>query len=145
MHVMSPQRAILEVLHPSHVPGHPMYGDWALPGREFSYIALGDLVARHLPGKLPACVQFADICAKPGDWLGGNDFSGPRFTNADPRFPGFLVRAMPNPCRLPYRLIDGRRRLEKLRRAGATAADFYVFEYAEVEPFIFDFALKGGN
>jgi len=122
-----------------------MYGDWALPGRKYSYIALGDLVARHLPGKVPTCVQFAHICAKPGDWIGGNDFSGARFATADPRYPGFVVRGMPNPCQLPFRLIDGCRRLEKLRRAGAMAADFYVFEYSEVEPYIFDFAVKGGN
>lgn len=139
---MKTQHAILEVLHPSQAPGHSMYGDWALPGRRYSYIALSDLVMRRMPGKVPAWVQLEKICAKPGNWFGTDDFSGPRFANADTRYPGFLVHAMPNPCKLPYRLIDGRRRLEKIRRSGALAAHFYVFEYSEVRPFIFDFAVK---
>lgn len=106
---------VLIVSSPSQIPGHSMYGDWALPGRPYCYLAMEELC------------------------FGNDDFQGPRFAQADPRHPGILVRNMPNPCQLPYRMIDGRRRLEKLRRQAAVSGYFVVFEYDEVRPFIRDF------
>ena len=119
-----------------------MYSDWALPGREYSYISMRDLARQLLTDRIPQAVELKDICANPGDWFGRDDFSGPRFEQADPKHPGLLVGNMPNPCDLPFRMIDGRRRLEKLRRQGAHNGEFIVFEYVEVEPFIFDFELE---
>jgi hypothetical protein len=132
---------ILKVKHHKAVPGHTMFGDWALPGRPNSYIALGDFAKACLHGKGPTRVTLTEICVKPGDWFGTNDFSGLRFEKADPRYPGILVRDMPNPCGLPYRMIDGRRRLEKIRRCGETSSLFYVFDFAEIAPYIFDFVV----
>ncbi len=118
-----------------------MYDDWALPGRQYSYIALLDLARKHMPGRQAQRVSFSDICGKPGDWFGVDDFTGPRYEAADTRYPGMVIHGMPNPCNRPYRLVDGRRRLEKLRRGGADAAQFFVFEYADCEEFIFDFVI----
>lgn len=118
-----------------------MYGDWALPGREYSYISLVDLVRERGTNLRPRPIAHVDICAKPGDWFGGDDFSGPRFSEADPQFPGILVAGMPNPCALPYRMVDGRRRLEKLNRMGITESPFYVFDYQETLPYIVDFEI----
>lgn len=129
----------LQVKNPDEVPGHSMYGDWALPGREYSYISLSDLVRELGAGRLPREINHTEICAKPGNWFGTDDFSGPRFEAADVRFPGILVAAMPNPCGLPYRLVDGRRRLEKLRRSGTVKSPFYVFSFREIQPFIVDY------
>ena len=134
-------KPILRVSHPSKVPGHSMYRDWALPGREYSYISLFHLVKKHL-GKNPETVRFSDICAKPGDWFGGDDFSGRRYEDADARYPGILIHSMPNPCDLPYRMVDGRRRMEKLRRSGLDAGKFYVFELEDCKEFIFDFLVE---
>lgn len=127
----------------SDVPGHSMYGDWALPGREYSYISLVDLVHALGTGLKPQTVSHADICAKPGNWFGGDDFQGPRFDAADPQYPGLLIRDMPNPCERPFRMVDGRRRLEKLRRAGVNQSPFYVFDFSAIEAFIFDFDITG--
>lgn len=131
----------LRVQNVDQILGHSMYGDWALPGREYSYISMGDLARQLLPGRVPQSIAFDSICAKPGDWFGVDDFSGPRFEQADTSYPDLLVRNMPNPCDLAFRMIDGRRRLEKLRREGAYSSEFIVFEYVEVEPLIFDFEL----
>lgn len=119
-----------------------MYGDWALPGRQYSYIALLDLAKKYMPGKQAEFIPFKEICAKPGDWFGGDDFSGPRFDAADTQYPGMLIRSMPNPCDLPYHMVDGRRRMEKLKRMGINAGHFFIFDYADCEEFIFDFELR---
>ena len=138
---MSSSSTLLRVQNVDQIPGHSMYGDWALPGREYSYISMRDLAHQLIPGRAPQVIDFDSICAKPGDWFGRDDFSGPRFEQADPSYPGLLVRDMPNPCDLSFRLIDGRRRLEKLRRDGVRSSNYIVFDYVEVEPFIFDFEL----
>ena len=119
-----------------------MYGGWALPGREYSYIALFDLAKKHMLGKPAKTILFRDICAKPGDWFGGDDFSGERYEAADPQYPGILIHAMPNPCNRAYRMVDGRRRMEKLRRNGFDSGEFFVIEFADCEEFIFDFLIE---
>lgn len=139
---MTPNRPVLRVTSPAEVPGHGMYGDWALPGRQYSYIALLDLAKKHMPGKQPELIRFDDICAKPADWFGGDDFSGPRYEAAQTKYPGLLVRGMPNPCQSPYRMIDGRRRMEKLKRGGINEGMFFVFDYCDCEEFIFDFEIE---
>lgn len=139
---MAADESILRVNSPSKVPGHTMYGDWALPERKYSYIALLDLARKHMPGKQAEMVRFNEICAKPGDWFGSDDFAGQRYEAADPRYPGMLIRDMPNPCDLPYRMVDGRRRMEKLRRSGIEEGKFFVFDYVDCEEFIFDFLLE---
>lgn len=48
---MALDQPILRVSHPSKVPGHSMHKDWALPERQYSYIALLDLAKKHMPGK----------------------------------------------------------------------------------------------
>ncbi|MDA1372824.1 MAG: hypothetical protein O2971_19000 [Proteobacteria bacterium] len=138
---MTDQRTILRVDALIKVPGHSMYGDWALPDRNYSYVSLADLLPVLLPGKMTERVKLRDIWAKPGDAFGGNDFAGPRFEQADPKFPGLVVRDMPNPGNAKYRMIDGRRRLEKLRIEGVDSGLYYVFEYTEILPFIFEFEL----
>lgn len=92
------------------VPGHSMYAEWALPGRKYSYVSLVDLVRNLGLVRTPRVIEHAPICAKPGHWCGGNYFAGARYEGADTRYPGFLVADMPNPCQLPFRMIDGRRR-----------------------------------
>lgn len=138
---MKSSKPILRVSSPLDIPGHTMFGEWALPGRQYSYIALLDLARKHMPGKQAEEIVFSDICAKPGDWFGGDDFSGPRFEAAETIYPGIVIRGMPNPCDRPYRMVDGRRRMEKLRRGGITTGQFFVFDYGDCEEFIFDFEL----
>jgi len=138
---MSNSRSVLRVDALIKVPGHSMYGDWALPGRTYCYVSLVDMLPKLQPGREPEQIALQDIWAKPGDAFGGNDFIGPRFDLADPKFPGFVVHDMPNPASSKYRMIDGRRRLEKLRRQGAVSGHYYVFEFTEIQPFIFDFEL----
>ena len=134
-------RAELKIQSLNAVPGHSMYADWALPGRKYSYISLVDLVSSLGLSRVPRVIRHSQICAKPGDWFGGNDFAGSRYELADPHYPGILVVDMPNLCELPFRMIDGRRRLHKLQLQGINESPFFVFQFTETLPFIFDFAL----
>lgn len=68
-----------------------------MPGREYSYIALIDLAMKHMRGKQTETIRSNDICAKPGDWFRGDDFSGERYKAAEAKCPGILIHVMPNP------------------------------------------------
>jgi len=135
---LSTSGSIVRITRLDQIPGHSMYGEWALPGRPCSFVPIAAMVKQLLPGRRPVLVRLDSICAKPGNWFGTDDFSGPRFEAADIRYPGLLVQDMPNPCQLPYRMIDGRRRLEKLRRMGLGESWFHVFTFTEIEPWIRD-------
>lgn len=113
-----------------------------MPGREYSYIALIDLAMKHMRGKQAETIRFSDICAKPHDWFGGDDFSGERYDEAKTEYPGILIHAMPNPCDRAYRMVDGRRRMEKLRLSGSDSGNFFVFEFKDCKEFIFDFVVE---
>ena len=139
---MANNNPILRVRKPSMIPGHSMYRDSALPGREYSYIALFELAKKLMPGMKPEILQFDDICAKPGNWFGADNFSGPRYEAAETKYPGIVIRDMPNPCDRTYRMVDGRRRMEKLRRSGDEASYFYVLDYADCTEYIFDFLVE---
>ena len=139
---MASDKLPLRVSSVTQLPGPALFADWALPGRPYTYIALLDLARKHMPGKQPELLLFKDICAKPGDWFGNDDFSGPRFEAADTQYPGIVIHAMPNPCDRPYHMVDGRRRMEKLRRGGAESGHFFVLEFEDCEEFIVDFELE---
>lgn len=126
----------------SKVPGHSMYGEWAVPPYEQSFLNLVSLVRQCGNNRKPSIISFDEVAGKPADWFGGNDFSGSRFRKADPKFPGIVVDGMPNPERKRYRLVDGRRRLHKLKCMGKSEGPFFVFEYSEIKPFIQEFKLK---
>lgn len=132
---------VLKVRRVTEVRGHTMYGDWALPDYDYSYISMQELVPKLFPDKAPEKLTFSNICAKPGNFFGTNDFRGPRFDAADTKYPGTVIRNMPNPCGTEYRMIDGRRRMEKLRRQGLDEGLFLVFDYEEIRPFIYAFEL----
>ena len=95
---MEQNKPILCVNVPSQVPGHAMYDNWVLSVRQHSYIALLDLAKKLMPGKRAETLRFADICAKPGNCFSGDDFSGPRYEAVETRYPGIVIRDMPNPC-----------------------------------------------
>lgn len=116
-----------------------MFGEFALPGRPFATLLMDDLaVMLQASGRKPSVVRLAQIYAKPRDFTGRDDFCGERYEQADPAYPGLVVKGMPNPDELPYRMVDGRRRLHKLRLQGRRTSLFYVFEYEEVAPLIRD-------
>lgn len=134
----------LRVSRVEDIPGHSMFGDWGLAGRPYSFLDLEALVDRYPLEQRAGMARLKDICAKPGNWFGIDEFSGPRYDEADPAFPGILVLGMPNPCALPYRLVDGRRRLHKLALQGRRTSLFYIYEYKQVRPFIRDVVLGNG-
>lgn len=123
------------VPHPSRILSHALYGEWAVPEYEYAYLPLG-CILRMLGTPEAEAVPIDEIAAKPGDYHDGDDFSGPRYEAADPRYPGLIIRGMPNPLHLPYRMVDGRRRMHKIRMAGGTTGMFHVYEYDKVKPFI---------
>ncbi|MEX2131555.1 MAG: hypothetical protein WD772_08705 [Pseudohongiellaceae bacterium] len=123
------------------LPGHSMAGEWAYPGIEISFL---DVVKMHrwMPKRAAQSIRFDEICAKPGIWNGIDEFAGPRYEAADTTFPGIVIAGMYNPCQLPFRLVDGRRRMEKLRRTGAENGMFQVYSVAEAEQFIVEVVQK---
>ena len=131
----------LQVSRLIDVPGHSLFGEWAVPGYNQAFIQMRRLMQDLLPGRIPGMIQYNEICAKPADFFGVNDFQGPRFERANTAYPGIVVKHMPNPCNRPYRLIDGRRRLEKYRQAGFGRSRFYVLEFNEIKPYIRKFQL----
>ena len=118
-----------------------MYADWALPGREATFLPIAEIARELMSKRVAKIVRHKDICSKPGDWHGHNDFEGPRFEKADTRFPGMIVEGMPNPCNRRYRMIDGRRRKEKMERMGYTKSRHFIFDYDEIAPYIREFRL----
>ena len=96
-------------------------------------------------GKQVEAIHYSDVYAKPGDWFGADDFSGKRYEAVDPNYPEILIHAMPNPCNRAYRMVDRRRRMGKLRRAGVESGLFFVAEFEDYEEFIFDYLVEGIN
>ena len=128
---MQEKSKTLKVSHIGKVPGHSMVNDWALPNRPQCFLPFDNLVPDLHPGRAIQTIEFKLICAKPNFWFGTDDFQGNRYEAAEVKFPGMLVQDMPNPCDLPYRMIDGRRRMEKLIRAGDVEGPFVVFHFEE--------------
>ena len=54
---------------------------------------------------------------------------GKRFHDCDETIPGILLKGGPNPYNNPYRMVDGRHRIEKLISQRKTKGKFYVIEY----------------
>lgn len=126
------------VSDPLQIPGHTMHGDWALPGIPYSYLNVKLMWRTIHRDRKPVFVTFDSICVKPGDYYGFDSTAedSERYQKADPKHPGILVKGMPNPKNLPYRMVDGRHRLVKMKRQGVTVGRFYVFTYEEADPFI---------
>lgn len=139
---MQEKSKTLKVSHIGKIPGHSMFKDWALPNRPQCFLPFDEMVPALHPGREVQIIEFKQICAKPNFWFGADDFQGSRFDAAEVKFPGMLVKDMPNPCGLPFRMIDGRRRMEKLIRAGDAAGPFVIFQYEEIEPYIQNFEIE---
>jgi hypothetical protein len=70
----------------------------------------------------PELISFSQISYKK---LVDLDRELPRYKLANTKYP-MIVSQLPNPNGLPYRLIDGRHRLDKLLLNGINSAFFYV-------------------
>jgi len=95
---------------------HNCQGDWAINGKEKR------LPVRELIGDLVfQVVKFEDIAVKP---LRNKTTS--RYQNADVRFPCVLIKGGENPLGKPFRMCDGRHRINKLKEQGHTDAVFII-------------------
>lgn len=131
--------------HPRLIPGHSMYGDAAFEGFEYSYVSIKSLLTSPVtPKPKLAKIQLTDVWSKPGDWFGIDDFDPEsiRYQKADPSYPGIVVEGMQNPAGKPFRLIDGRRRLNKLKTLGVVEYPFYIFPLEAVRPFIVEAKMR---
>jgi len=54
---------------------------------------------------------------------------GERYYKCDPSIPGIILKGAPNPYNLPYRMVDGKHRIEKLITKNVTESTFYVIDY----------------
>jgi len=87
------------------------------------------ILVKHID---PEVIKFDDIAVK-----SLNPVNPTRYMNANTQYPGILVKYIHNPHNKPYRMIDGRYRLEKQKRNGNTEGLFYVLTYDQIKPFIF--------
>lgn len=71
---------------------------------------------------LPESIDFSQISYKK---LGNLDRELPRYKLANIKYP-MIVSQLSNPDGLPYRLIDGRHRIDKLMSNGNNSALFYI-------------------
>lgn len=113
------------------------YGDWRIHEvsmSQYVYINLPDLV---LP-KEPVELSLFDIAWKgkhlPGKFKGENCIccQGVRYLDCDTSYPGIVVEGINNPYKLPYRLIDGKHRVQRLRDSGEKTGLFYVLTKDQV-------------
>ena len=116
----------------------PRYGDWRL--HEISSLDFTiEVTTLMMMIECQEVVNFSDIAWK------GKDKSlddrrenciccgGKRYTNCDPSFPGILIKDCPNPFGLPYRLVDGKHRVERLIARGQKKSLFNIISYNRVK------------
>jgi hypothetical protein len=114
------------------------YGDWRL--HEISTLDFTiEVTTLLMMIEYQEVVNFSDIAFKGRD----NPLSqrrenciccnGERYKNCDPSFPGILVKDCPNPFDLPYRLVDGKHRVERAIARGQTKSLFNVITYNRVK------------
>lgn len=59
--------------------------------------------------------------------------NGLRYEKCDTKFPGILIKGAPNPFNLPYRLVDGKHRIEKLISEHHEKHLFYILSYDKLK------------
>ncbi|QIN96758.1 hypothetical protein [Synechococcus phage S-N03] len=80
----------------------------------------------------PVILHLSEVAWKgkhlPDKFVGENCIccGGERYRACDPSFPAIVVKGTNNPYGLPYRLIDGKHRVQKLWDEGTLEAPFYV-------------------
>ena len=110
------------------------YGDWRLP--EIYSLDLKIVVDLLLEiVEFQEVVNFSDIAFKGIDKPLTSRrencacCDGKRYVNCDPSIPGILIKDGPNPFDLPYRMVDGKHRIERLIARGETESLFNVITY----------------
>ena len=116
----------------------PHYGDWRLPEIYSLDLKIGvDLLLEMI--EYQEVVDFSEIAFKGMDKPltsrreNCKCCGGRRYVNCDPSIPGILVKDGPNPFDLPYRMVDGKHRIERLIAEGETKSLFNVITYSKVK------------
>ena len=113
------------------------YGDWRIHEVSMGQDVYIDLVKLVLP-KEPTILTLDSVAWKgkhlPDKFTGDNCVccQGDRYRDCDTSYPGIVVEGISNPYQLPYRLIDGKHRVQKILDSGATSAPFYLLTKREV-------------
>ena len=117
------------------LPGHGMIHNWQLGKWPESFIDINEL-HKVASARAVQQVTFDKIASKPYTAPLDPDQQGyKRYTKSDINYPGYLVE-MENPYSKQYRMIDGRRRLHKMKNTGLKSGNFIVFKRKEILPYI---------
>jgi hypothetical protein len=116
--------------------GH--FGDWRIDGNnyELDFQDVKELVTER---SKKVIVYFDDIAFKGYNhnkrYIGENCIccGGFKFKACDTKYPGIIVKDLPNPAKRLYTMIDGRHRLQKMFLSGKTKSEFYVLDYTDVK------------
>lgn len=115
------------------------YGDWRIDKYEGidQYKVCLDTFVPYLIDQNLKLVSFENIAwkGKHFNWTKRGKYcsccGGKRFHECDDTIPGILLKNAPNPYNLPYRLSDGKHRIEKLISKNMLEFNFYVIDYEE--------------
>lgn len=119
------------------LPGHGMSQDWQLGKWPESFIDIMQVHKIASEDKIRN-VSFDEIASKPyTPPLPSNSKGHKRYSDSDINYPCYLVE-MENPYSKRYRMIDGRRRLYKMKEAGQVSGQFIVFKFTDIHPYIWN-------
>lgn len=108
------------------------YGDWRLHSVSMDQDVYIDLAELEPLLKKTVKLHLSDIAWKgkhlPDKFVGENCIccGGERYFGCDPSVPAIVVKGANNPYGLPYRLIDGKHRVQRLWDEGTLEGLFYV-------------------
>jgi hypothetical protein len=91
------------------------------------------LLSIYRRGLAPRTLPLSDVSNR---ILRAEQMFTTRYEHADASFPMLAVEGAPNPDGKPFRVLDGRHRICRLRERGATTGQFFVLDLAEIEPWI---------
>ena len=113
---------------------HSCTGSWKIDGRSFE-IDLQGLIP-YLKSKEPQIILHDQIAWHKLKMYGDSVY---RFRDCDITCPGIVAANVPNPRGKPYRLIDGKHRLHKIKQeTNAYKSAFYVLSKEEFYAIISD-------
>ena len=120
------------------------YGDWRLHEVTMKgtvSLKLSDIEHLLTEDRLKE-IDLNDVAWKgkhlPDKFVGENCIccNGERYRNCNTSYPGIVLMGVNNPYDLPYRLIDGKHRAQKLKDYGTQKGSFYVLTMCDIKPYV---------
>ena len=127
----------------------PLYGDWRINDNNNMILPIQH-ITHLLTEDVLMMVDHKNIA-----WKGKHHYpmwnldncaccNGERYRSCDIKYPGIITNG-PNPFDNPYRMLDGKHRMQKMRSMGITKSMFYVLDWNKVYPYFKEAPWKETN